>query len=115
MDFSLSEEQRLLRDSIIRFAGENLNDGAAERDRAHKFNRELWQRCGEIGLLGLPVPEQYGGSGLNALTSAIALEAFGYACHDGGLVFSVCAHLLSCVVPLMKYGSEAQKARYLPG
>jgi alkylation response protein AidB-like acyl-CoA dehydrogenase len=115
MDFSLSEEQRLLRDSIIRFAGESLNDGAAERDRAHRFDRELWQRCGEIGLLGLPVPEQYGGSGLNALTSAIALEAFGYACHDGGLVFSVCAHLLSCVVPLMKYGNEAQKERYLPG
>jgi alkylation response protein AidB-like acyl-CoA dehydrogenase len=115
MDFSLSEEQRILRDSIIRFAAENLNRGAAERDRTHSFDRELWDRCGEIGLLGLPVPEQYGGSGLNALTSALALEAFGYACHDGGLVFSVCAHLLSCVVPLMKFGSEAQKERYLPG
>jgi alkylation response protein AidB-like acyl-CoA dehydrogenase len=115
MDFSLSEEQRILRDSIFRFATENLNAGAAERDRTHSFDRRLWQRCGEIGLLGLPVPDQYGGSGLNALTSAIALEAFGYGCHDGGLVFSVCAHLLSCVVPMMKFGSEAQKERYLPG
>lgn len=115
MDFSLSEDQRILRESIIRFAAENLNEGAAERDRTHSFDRKLWERCGEIGLLGLPVPEQYGGSGLNALTSALALEAFGYGCHDSGLVFSVCAHLLSCVVPLMKFGSEAQKERYLPG
>jgi len=115
MDFSLSEEQRILRDSIVRFSRESLNDGAADRDRTHTFERRLWERCGEMGLLGLPVPEQYGGSALNPLTCAIALEAFGYGCHDGGLVFSVCAHLLSCVVPLMKFGNDAQKDRYLPG
>ena len=115
MEFSLSEEQRILRDSIVRFARERLNDGAMERDRAHGFDRALWRACGEMGLLGLPVPERYGGSGLDALSSAIALEAFGYGCHDGGLVFSVCAHLLSCVVPIMKFGSDAQKEKYLPG
>jgi hypothetical protein len=115
MDFSLSEEQRILRDSIVRFARERLNDGAMERDRAHGFDRALWRACGEMGLLGLPVPDRYGGSGLDALSSAIALEAFGYGCHDGGLVFSVCAHLLSCVVPIMKFGSDAQKEKYLPG
>jgi alkylation response protein AidB-like acyl-CoA dehydrogenase len=115
MDFSLSEEQTGLRDSIVRFAREELNAGAAERDREQAFSRELWKKCGAMGIQGLPVPEEYGGSGLDPLTCAIALEALGYGCHDGGLVFSLCAHLLSCVVPLWMHGNEEQKKRYLPG
>jgi alkylation response protein AidB-like acyl-CoA dehydrogenase len=115
MDFSLSEEQQILRDSIIRFARETLNSGVIERDREQHFSRELWKKCGEMGLQGLPVPEQYGGSGLDALSCAIALEALGYGCRDGGLVFSLCAHLLSCVVPLWQQGNDEQKERYLPG
>ncbi|MBI4528300.1 MAG: acyl-CoA dehydrogenase family protein [Deltaproteobacteria bacterium] len=114
MDFSLSEEQEILRKNIIRFAREVLNEGAAQRDREETFSRELWQKCAEIGLQGLPVPEEYGGSGLDPVSCAVALEAFGYGCHDGGLVFSLCAHLLSCVVPLWKFGNEEQKRRYLP-
>ena len=115
MDFALSEDQQTLRDEIIRFARNELNDGLVERDRSGTFSRDLWLKCGEMGLLGLAVPEQHGGSGLDALTSAIALEAFGYGCEDGGLVFSVCAHLLSCVVPLWKFGTDDQKCRFLPG
>ncbi|MGI9077242.1 MAG: acyl-CoA dehydrogenase family protein [Gemmatimonadaceae bacterium] len=115
MDFGLSEDQQTLRDEIIRFARNELNDGLIERDRSGTFSRDLWLKCGEMGLLGLAVPEQHGGSGLDALTSAIALDAFGYGCEDGGLVFSVCAHLLSCVVPLWKFGTEDQKCRFLPG
>jgi hypothetical protein len=68
-----------------------------------------------MGLPGLPVPQAYGGLGFDPLTTAIALEAFGYGCKDSGLVFSVAAHLLSCVVPLWKHGSEDQKRRWLPG
>jgi alkylation response protein AidB-like acyl-CoA dehydrogenase len=115
MDFSLTEEQQILRENIIRFAQQTLNDGIVERDREQTFSRELWRKCGEIGIQGLPVPPEYGGSGLDALSSAIALEALGYGCKDSGLVFSLCAHLLSCVVPLWQFGSEAQKRRYLPG
>ena len=114
MDFTLTAEQTSLRDAIVRFARGELNAGAAERDRAQEFPRELWLKCGQMGLQGLPVPEEYGGGGLEPLSCAIALEAFGYGCTDGGLVFSVCAHLLSCVVPIWKYGSEEQKRRYLP-
>lgn len=115
MDFALSEEQKILRDNIVRFAREVLNDGVAERDREQTFSRELWRKCGELGIQGLPVPEQYGGSGCDPLTTAIGLEALGYGCKDGGLVFSLCAHLLSCVVPLWQHGNEAQKQRYLRG
>lgn len=115
MDFNLSEEQRSLRDSIVRFAREQLNGDLIERDRAGRFPRELWQRCGAMGLLGLPAPEAEGGADADPLTCAIALEALGYGCRDGGLVFSVCAHLLACVVPVWKHGSAAQHARYLRG
>ena len=115
MEFSVSAEQKLLRDNIVRFARDVLNPGAAQRDREQAFSRKLWARCGEIGLQGLPVPEEYGGSATDPLTCAMALEALGYGCTDGGLVFSLCAHLLSCVVPLWQHGNEDQKRRYLPG
>src|SRR5215831_945205 len=115
MDFSLTEEQSALRNNVIRFAREALNDGAIERDRNHLFSRDLWRKCGDLGLCGLPVPEEYGGSGLDPLSTALTLEALGYGCVDGGLVFSLCAHLLSCVVPLWKFGTDQQKRKYLAG
>jgi hypothetical protein len=114
MDFSLTDEQNLFREEIIRFARAELNEGAAQRDRDQSFSQDLWRKCGEMGLQGLPAPEEYGGSGLDPLSTAMALEAFGYGCTDGGLVFSVSAHLLSCVVPVWRYGSDEQKRRYLP-
>lgn len=115
MDFSLSPEERALRDSIVKFSRGVLNDRVAERDRQQEFPRELWRKCGEMGLPGLPVPPEYGGSGLDAVGCAVALEALGYGCTDGGLVFSLSAHLLACVVPIWKHGTEEQKRRYLPG
>lgn len=115
MDFNLSDEQQLLRDSIVRFARGVLNNDVIERDRTQHFSRELWRRCAEIGLQGLPAPEAYGGGEADPLTCAVALEALGYGCHDGGLVFSLAAHMLACVVPISKHGSPAQHARYLRG
>ena len=115
MDFSLTEEQKLLQDNIAKFAQRELNHDVAERDRTGTFSRELWRKCASIGIQGLPVPEEYGGSGVDALSCAIGLEALGYGCRDGGLVFSLCAHLLACVVPVIAHGSDAQKRRYLPG
>ena len=115
MDFSLSDEQKLLRDNIIKFAQRELNEGARDRDRDQTFSRELWRKCAAIGIQGLPVPEEYGGSGFDPLSCAVALEALGYGCRDGGLVFSLCAHLLACVVPILAHGSMEQKRRYLPG
>ncbi len=115
MDFALSEEQKLLRDNMAKFAQRELNHDLHERDRDQRFERELWRKCAQIGVQGLPVPEEYGGSGFDALSCAIALEALGYGCRDGGLVFSLSAHLLACVVPIWKHGTEAQRRRYLPG
>lgn len=114
MDFSLTHDQEVLREEIIRFAQKELNENVVERDREQVFSHQLWRKCGEMGIQGLPVPREYGGSEMDALSSAIALEALGYGCNDGGLVFSVCAHLLSCVIPVWKFGNESQKSRYLP-
>jgi alkylation response protein AidB-like acyl-CoA dehydrogenase len=115
MDFTLSVEQKQLRDGIVRFARGVLNEGVGQRDARQEFSRELWRRCAELGLQGLPAPEAYGGGGADPLTCAVALEALGYGCRDGGLVFSLAAHMLACVMPIVRHGNDAQRARYLPG
>jgi alkylation response protein AidB-like acyl-CoA dehydrogenase len=115
VDFELTEDQRQLRDETVRFARAELNAGASERDHRQEFSRELFRRCGDIGLTGLPVPEELGGSGLDPLTCAVVMDAFGYGCTDGGLIFSVGAHLLACVVPVWRHGTDEQKRRWLPG
>ena len=114
MDFTLSDAQKQLRNDIVGFARKELNDGVRDRDRGHEFPKDLWLKCGHMGLQGLPVPSEHGGVGLDPLSTAIALEALGYGCEDGGLVFSICAHLLACVVPIWKHGSDTQKRRFLP-
>lgn len=115
MDFALTADQLTLRDEIVSFARAELNAGAAERDREQIFSREVWRSCGTLRLQGLLVPEEYGGRGLDPLSATIAIEALGYGCRDGGLAFAICAHLLACVVPIWKHGTEEQKRHYLPG
>jgi alkylation response protein AidB-like acyl-CoA dehydrogenase len=115
MDFDLTEEQRALRDSIVAFASRELNDDVVERDKNGTFSRENWKKCADIGLLGLPVPEEYGGAGTGAVTTIAALEALGYACTDNGLIFSVNAQMWACETPIVRFGSEEQKQRWLPG
>ncbi|MEX2317857.1 MAG: acyl-CoA dehydrogenase family protein [Pirellulales bacterium] len=114
MDFSPTPEQVTLRKEIIEFARRELNEGARRRDQSRTFDRELWRSCGKLKLQGLPVPTELGGKGLDSLSCALALEAFGYGCVDGGLVFALAAHLLAGTVPLWKHGSEAQCREYLP-
>jgi alkylation response protein AidB-like acyl-CoA dehydrogenase len=98
----------------VSFARAELTPGVVERDEAHTFSHDLWLKCGAMGLQGLPVPQEYGGAGLDPLSTVIALEALGYGSEDSGLTFSICAHLLACVIPIWKHGSEEQKQRYLP-
>lgn len=114
MDFSMTEQQSYLRNKIIEFADQELNEDVIARDKDQVFPMDLWRQCAKIGLQGLPVDTVYNGGNLDALSCAISLEALGYGCKDGGLVFSLCAHLLACVVPLWKHGSALQKQKYLP-
>jgi len=98
----------------LAFAESVLAPGSSERIRAATFDRELWQRAGAFGLAGLPAPKTHGGMGLGAAESAHLLEALGRGCDDAGLLFSLAAHLFACVVPLARFGTDAQKARLLP-
>jgi alkylation response protein AidB-like acyl-CoA dehydrogenase len=115
MDFELTDEQRSLRASIVDFARRELNDDLVERDKEAAFSRDAWRKCAELGILGLPVPEAYGGTGTDATTTMVALEALGYACADNGLLFSLNAQLWAIETPIIRFGSEEQKQRYLPG
>ncbi|CAN5216084.1 acyl-CoA dehydrogenase family protein [soil metagenome] len=115
MDFGWTEEQKQFHETVVTFAQRELNDDIAESDEAHQFRPDAWKKCAAFGLPGLPVPEQYGGSGADIPTVALALEGLGYGCRDNGLIFSLNAHMWSCQLPVLKSGTEDQKRRYLPG
>ena len=113
MDFSLTDEQRMLYEQISRFAASELNSSEEESGSERDFPQARWEKAGEMYLQGLPVPEELGGVGLDPVSTAVALEALGYGCRDGGLVFAICAHMLACVVPVWKHGTPEQHERYL--
>jgi alkylation response protein AidB-like acyl-CoA dehydrogenase len=115
VDFDCSEEQLEYCRQVERFGRERLSSDVLERDRTMTFSRDDWRALGDFGFLGLPVPEEHGGSGADALTTVLAFEALGYGCRDNGLIFSIGAHLWSGVMPLVRFGSPEQQARWLPG
>jgi alkylation response protein AidB-like acyl-CoA dehydrogenase len=114
MDFELTDEQRLFRDEVIRFARAELNGDVAARDAQSSFPAEEWQKCAAFGIQGLPVPSKYGGAGADPLTIMLALEALGYGCTDNGLIFSLNAQMWACEMPIVLFGTEEQKQKYLP-
>ncbi|MGH2751459.1 MAG: acyl-CoA dehydrogenase family protein [Actinomycetota bacterium] len=113
MDFRHSEEQLAFYKSVHDFAAGVVEPGAHERDVEGRFDRDLWSKLGDFGLLGLPVPERYGGSGADIITTCLALEALAEGGHDAGLGLSVGAHVTIGTVPIWLHGNEEQK-KYLP-
>ncbi|HEY5594632.1 MAG TPA: acyl-CoA dehydrogenase family protein [Nitrospiria bacterium] len=113
MDFSFTQEQRQLRQSVLDFAKSALNGDLAKRDQPREFPRGLWKQCAEFGILGLPIPSEWGGRGLDMVSVFYALEGLGYGCRDNGLVFSMHAHLWGVSMPLSLFGTPAQKKKYL--
>lgn len=101
------------------FARDQLGTGIAERDAHGALTpdawRRDWQRCAEYGILGLYFPKQYGGGALDLLTSVAALEGLGAGALDNGLTFGINAQIWAVMETILAFGSEAQKARYLPG
>lgn len=114
MDFAWTDEQLSFRREVLRFAQQQLNDNIVQRDHCEQFSRELWNRCGTFGIQGLPIPEEYGGSGADALTIVCGMEALGQACRDNGLLFSINAHMWTGEIPILNFGTEKQKRYYLP-
>ncbi len=115
MDFSLTPEQRELTEAAADFARRQLNDDLVKRDDTGEFPRDLWRACAKFGILGLPVPAEFGGSGTDIVTTALIMEALGYGCKDNGLHFSLNAQLWSVQHPILTFGTGEQKQAYLPG
>jgi len=111
MDLSDAQRQRV--DATLQFARTRLSPGARERDAAGTFDRALWNEAAAFGLCGLPLPEENGGSGLDAYDTMLVVEALGKGCEDGGLVFSLCAHMFASAVPFWRSKSTALHERYL--
>lgn len=110
----LSPEQLEFYESVRSFAATLAGD-VPGRDRDQAFDRQSWDRCAQTGIHGLPVPEELGGQGADVVTTMLALEALGYGCEDGGLVFSINAHMWTSVIPIWLHGTDEQRSRWLPG
>ena len=112
MDFGLGETADAIRDVTARFAAEKIAPLAAEIDASNSFPRELWPQMGELGLHGITVSEEDGGLGLGYLDHVVAMEEISRASASVGLSYG--AHSNLCVNQIRRWGTPAQKARYLP-
>jgi isovaleryl-CoA dehydrogenase len=112
-NFDLGETADMLRDTVMAFSQAEIAPRAAEIDRTNTFPRDLWPRLGELGLHGITVEEEYGGSGLGYLEHCIAMEEISRASASVGLSYG--AHSNLCINQIRRNGSEAQKRQYLPG
>jgi alkylation response protein AidB-like acyl-CoA dehydrogenase len=115
MDFSWTEEQLNFKKLVVEFARKELNEGLMDRDRQGEFAHGHWKKCAQMGILGLAIPEEYSGSGTDIMTTMFVMEGLGYGCRDNGLIFAMNAQMWSVQHPILTFGTEAQKQKYLPG
>jgi alkylation response protein AidB-like acyl-CoA dehydrogenase len=116
MDFAFSEAQRHWHDASRQFALEALQDPeSVEREQRGEFWREGYERCARFGIQGLPVPRDFGGQGQDVQTTVAAMEGLGYGCTDSGLIFAINASLWTVTLPILVFGTDSQKSRYLGG
>jgi alkylation response protein AidB-like acyl-CoA dehydrogenase len=114
VNLELSQEQQQLQNAAIDFARSELNDDVIKRDREEVFSFEGWKKCARFGALGLPVPSDYGGMGLGITEVIAVMEGLGYGTRDQGLLFSINAHLWTNTLPILSYGTDDQRQKYLP-
>lgn len=111
MNFQLTEEQEMLRKMVQDFARKEVEPTAAERDEEERFDREIFDKMAELGLTGIPWPEEYGGIGADYVSYVIAVEELSRVCASTGVTLS--AHLSLASWPIYKYGNEEQKKNFL--
>ncbi|MGI5979391.1 MAG: acyl-CoA dehydrogenase [Oscillospiraceae bacterium] len=111
MDFKFNDEQQLLQKMFREFVDKEIRPIAASLDEEERFPEELIPQMGEIGLFGIPFPEEYGGGGMGQIEYALAVEEVSKACASTGVTIS--AHTSLCCWPIMEYGTEEQKQKYL--
>ncbi|PYC48546.1 acyl-CoA dehydrogenase [Litorivita pollutaquae] len=113
MTFDLGEDVNALRDMVHRFAQERIKPLAAQIDESNEFPNELWTEFGDLGLLGITVPEEFGGAGMSYLAHVIAVEEIARASASVSLSYG--AHSNLCVNQIKLNGTDAQRHKYLPG
>jgi len=111
MDFDLSSEHKLFRETVRDFTDKEVTPGALERDKTHEFPHHLIDKMAALGLMGVPFPEEYGGSGGDTLSYAIAVEEISRG--DGSLGLTLAAHTSLGASPFYLYGTPEQKRKYL--
>jgi alkylation response protein AidB-like acyl-CoA dehydrogenase len=114
MDFATTKEQDKLLADILDFTASQLDSDPADSDRTSEFNRKAWSQCAEFGVLGWPVPDRYGGAGLDPVTCVLAFEALGYGCRDNGLLFAINNSVWATTAYVLNHGSGEQRERFLP-
>src|SRR5215210_6480225 len=110
--FSLSDEQREIQALARDFAEAEIEPHAAEWDREHRFPHELFGKLAELGLMGVCVPEEYGGAGADFLSYVLVLEELSRG--DAGVGVTVAVHTSACTLPILTWGSDEQRARFVP-
>ncbi len=111
MRFELTETQQAIRDEVRKFATDQVAPGAAARDAAAEFPAEIVAKMGELGFMGVSLPEEWGGAGMDYLCYAITVEEFSRACASTGVILSA-HHTLFCT-PILEFGTDQQKERWL--
>ncbi|WP_050614916.1 acyl-CoA dehydrogenase [Bacillus testis] len=111
MEFSLSKEQKMIQEMVRDFAQKEIKPVAIELDREARFSQELFEKIGKLGLLGIPFPEKYGGSGADTVSYAIAVEEIGKVCGGTGLSYAAAVSLGAS--PIYYFGTEEQKQKFL--
>ena len=112
MDFEISDEHRLLRSTVREFAEQEIGPVAEELDRTKSFPYAIVRRLGELDLMGIPFPEEYGGAGGNSLAYALVVEELARV--DSSVAITLCAHTSLGTQPIYLFGSEEQKLEWLP-
>ncbi|HEY2939244.1 MAG TPA: acyl-CoA dehydrogenase family protein, partial [Gaiellaceae bacterium] len=112
MNFDLSPEHELVRSTVREFAEKRVAPVAEELDREHRFPYELVAELAELGLMGMPVPEEYGGAGADTVSYAIAVEELTRI--DSSVAITMAAHTSLGTMPILMFGTEEQKRRWLP-
>ncbi len=114
MEFGITEEQQMFRDTVYRYAKSRIVELCEEADLKSEFSYEIWKLLGDMGLLGMPFPEEYGGQGADVVTCCLAGEALGHAGVDGGHLLALGAHTYLCIDTIFRNGTEEQKRKYVP-
>lgn len=114
MDFTMTEEQKSFRDTVYKFAANELRGITREAEHKGEFCWEAWKKMGAFGMMALPFPEEYGGHDAGIMTTVLGMEALAHGGCDAGTCLAWGAHTILCGVPIWLVGTEEQKKKYLP-